>query len=80
MRKSRVTWIKGCESAHCVEIVVVEEPAWITACDSSSCISVQVLKTKVKIRDSKDRDGPQLSFSLEEWRQFKEGIIRGAFD
>lgn len=59
MRKPRGTWIKGCESAHCVE--------------------VQVLKTKVKIRDSKNPQH-QLSFSLEEWQQFKEGIIRGAFD
>lgn len=78
MLKPQITWIKGCESAHCVEVGFVEE--WKTACEGGACVEVQVLKTKVKIRDSKDPDGPQLSFDMEEWQQFKEGIIRGAFD
>lgn len=53
---------------------------WRRACESGHCIEVLTLRTKVKIRDSKDPDGPWLSFSLEEWDNFKEGIIRGAFD
>lgn len=52
---------------------------WIKPCDSAHCLEVQVLKTKVKIRDSKD-PGHHLVVSPEEWQQFKEGIIRGAFD
>lgn len=80
MSEALKTWTKGCESAHCVEVMAAEEPAWITACADGSCVAVQIMKTKVKIRDSKDPDGPQLSFDLEEWQQFKEGIIRGAFD
>lgn len=53
---------------------------WRKGCDSVNCIEVQVLKTIVKIRDSKNPDGPTLKFSLEEWEQFKDGINRGAFD
>ena len=56
------------------------EPAWIGACDSAACVEVQDIGTVVKIRDSKDPDGPVLNFTTEEWHNFKEGIRNGAFD
>lgn len=59
-KRMRAKWVKGCESAHCVEVMVQ--------------------KTQVKIRDSKNPDGPTLRFSLEEWEQFKYGVEHGAFD
>jgi hypothetical protein len=53
---------------------------WRRACEGATCIEVLILRTKVKIRDSKNPEGPWLSFSKEEFDNFKEGIIRGAFD
>lgn len=53
---------------------------WTKACDSAHCVEVQFQKTQVKIRDSKNPNGPVLTFTLEEWDQFKDGVTRGAFD
>lgn len=53
---------------------------WRKGCDSVNCVEVRILKTIVKIRDSKNPGGPELRFTLEEWEQFKDGINRGAFD
>ena len=53
---------------------------WLKACDSGACVEVSTDSGVVKIRDSKDPDGPTLTFDLEEWTNFKDGIIRGAFD
>lgn len=72
-------WRKACDSAHCVEVAFDEVP-WLTACDSNACVEVQVQKTQVKIRDSKDPGGPVLTFTMEEWTQFTDGVARGAFD
>lgn len=54
---------------------------WRRACESATleCVEVLILKTKVKIRDSKDPDGPWLSFSHDEWDQFTEGVKRDVF-
>ena len=56
-----MTWRRGCESAHCIEVDTADP-------------------TVVKIRDSKDPDGPVLLFDFQEWNDFKEGIRNGAFD
>lgn len=56
------------------------QKTWTKGCESFYCIEVQVLKTKVKIRDSKDPDGPVLSFDLEEWENFQNAVRRGVFD
>lgn len=53
---------------------------WTKGCESAHCVEVQVLKTKVKIRDSKDPNGPVLSFDLEEWENFQNAIRHGVFD
>lgn len=53
---------------------------WTKACESAHCVEVQFQKTQVKIRDSKHPNGPILTFTLEEWDQFKDGVLRGAFD
>ncbi len=34
----------------------------------------------VSVRDSKDREGPQLAFTGQAWSQFVAGIKRGEFD
>ena len=52
---------------------------WKKACESATCVEVEVKKTIVKIRDSKNPDGPVLRFSREEWDQFTEGVKRDVF-
>lgn len=87
MSEHQGTWIKGCESAHCVEVFrgsewkcCNNEPDYKTGCDSGACVEVKVLRTVVKIRDSKDPDGPVLKFDLEEWENFQNAVRRGVFD
>jgi len=36
--------------------------------------------TSVQVRDSKDRTGPVLSFTAEEWQDFVADVAEGDFD
>jgi hypothetical protein len=36
--------------------------------------------TMVKVRDSKDRQGPELTFTPGEWRAFLDGVHDGEFE
>jgi hypothetical protein len=49
-------------------------------CDSGSCVEVACVDDRYAIRDSKDPDGPTLTFSPAEWRTFANGIRAGDFD
>lgn len=53
---------------------------WVKGCESAHCIEVKIQKTQVKIRDSKNPEGPVLKVSREEWDQFVYGVQHGAFD
>lgn len=44
------------------------------------CVEVNAGPHGVAIRDSKDRDGPILHFSRDEWRMFVLGVRDGEFD
>lgn len=50
-------------------------------CDNSgpNCVEVAVTPNGVAIRDSKDPNGPALSFTQDEWDAFKGGIEDGDF-
>jgi len=47
---------------------------------NGSCVEVAETAQAIGVRDSKDRTGPVLVFSPEEWRAFVEGVKRGEFD
>lgn len=57
---------------------------WIRSTRSfsnSNCVEVARLPDgAVGVRDSKDRDGPVLRFTREEWAAFLEGAMSGEFD
>lgn len=53
---------------------------WKRGCESGHCVEVLFGDSEVKIRDSKNPDGPELTFDYEEWNAFVEGIIRGEFN
>jgi predicted secreted Zn-dependent protease len=55
---------------------------WRTAfsCNGGSCIAVAAAGQKVLIADTKTPDGPVLSYTPEEWREFLAGAKNGDFD
>lgn len=44
------------------------------------CVEVAFVEGGVAIRDSKDRGGPVLQFTAQEWESFLGGIRDGEFD
>jgi hypothetical protein len=74
--------------AHCV---VVGSQRWVTSSYSASngqCVQAQLgqcddkgcVQCTVKIRDSKDINGPVLTFTPGEWSAFTKGVKDGMFD
>ncbi|MFD7590282.1 DUF397 domain-containing protein [Kitasatospora sp. NPDC059811] len=67
-----LAWFKssrsGNEGANCVEV------AWRKSSYSSNegaaCVEVAETTAAVHVRDSKDKDGPQLTFSPAAWQAF----------
>jgi Domain of unknown function (DUF397) len=49
-------------------------------CDSSACVEVAQLEQHVGVRDSKDPDGPVLTFSSGAWSSFVAGVRAGDFE
>jgi len=47
---------------------------------SGDCVEVRALNGGVGVRDSKNPDGPALSFSRREWAAFLAGAKAGEFD
>ena len=47
---------------------------------SNGCLEVAFLAERVAVRDSKNRHGPVLSFTLSEWKAFIDGVRQGEFD
>ncbi|MEV7927454.1 DUF397 domain-containing protein [Kitasatospora sp. NPDC088779] len=50
------------------------EPAWFKSSHSSNedaaCVEIAETTAAVHVRDSKDKDGPQLTFSPAAWQAF----------
>jgi hypothetical protein len=49
------------------------------ASGSSNCVEVAADRETVLVRDTKDRGGPMLSFTKDEWSAFLVGVADGAF-
>ena len=49
-------------------------------CEASSCVEVNLSGPVVFVRDSKDREGPVLCFTRQEWTAFLDGAKGGDFD
>jgi hypothetical protein len=47
----------------------------------ASCVEVRASAADtVAVRDTKDRNGPELAFISDEWAAFVQGVKRGEFD
>ena len=59
-------------------------PVWRTSsysCSNGDCVEVASLGgAGMGVRDSKDRRGPVLTFSTQQWHSFVAGIRAGDFD
>ncbi|XNL81898.1 DUF397 domain-containing protein [Actinomadura madurae] len=64
MNQSDIRWRKSSRSAH----------------QGGECVEVAALTPAVGVRDSKDPDGPRLTFGAAEWRLFAEQVKASAFD
>jgi hypothetical protein len=43
-------------------------------------VEIAVVNDQVAVRDSKDRRGPVLNFTPDEWKAFVGGVRNGEFD
>lgn len=48
--------------------------------NGGACVEVAVMPAGVAVRDTKDRGGPVLFFTPEEWTAFVAGTKNGEFD
>ena len=55
--------------------------AWQTSpfCQTDSCVRIAVRNNQIAISDSKDEDGPFLTFTRAEWDAFAAGVKADAF-
>ena len=49
-------------------------------CDTDYCVEVGRVDGGFAVRDSKDPDGPTLTFTAPEWNAFVRGVRAGDFD
>jgi hypothetical protein len=47
---------------------------------NGQCVEVASSPGQVLVRDSKDREGPALAFTPDEWRAFAASVRGGKFD
>lgn len=47
---------------------------------NGNCVEVRHVADAVEVRDTKDRQGPILSFPAEAWRDFVTAVHSGEFD
>ena len=47
---------------------------------TGECVEVSFAGEAVLVRNSRQPDGPQLSFTLPEWAAFLAGVTNGEFD
>lgn len=67
-----------CGGGNCVQIKGV---TWTRSsfCSDAACVEVLRADALILVRDSKNPDQRELSFTRDEWRAFIEGVKAGEF-
>jgi hypothetical protein len=64
--------------SNCVEVAAWRASSY--SGNGSNCVEVAGLGRQIAIRDSKDRGGPILAFSVGAWQAFVAGVQAGEFE
>ncbi|MFC4031713.1 DUF397 domain-containing protein [Streptomyces polygonati] len=74
MNTSELAWFKSSyssgSSGDCVEVALSWRKSSHSSGDSGDCVEVAACPDTVHVRDSKDKEGPQLAFSPDAWAGF----------
>lgn len=74
MSTSELSWFKssfsGSEGDNCVEVALDWHKSSYSGSSGDNCIEVAARPGTVHVRDSKDKEGPHLAFSADEWAHF----------
>ncbi|MFI0153079.1 DUF397 domain-containing protein [Streptomyces lydicus] len=69
-----LAWFKSSYSSggdgDCVEVALPWHKSSYSGDDSGDCIEIATCPTTVHVRDSKDKDGPQLAVPAPAWAAF----------
>lgn len=74
MSTPELAWFKSSYSSggdgDCVEVAVTWHKSSYSGGDGDDCVEIAACPGTVHVRDSKDKEGPQLAFSPDEWASF----------
>jgi hypothetical protein len=69
-----LSWFKSShsdnEGGQCVEVAISWRKSSYSSNEGGECVEIAACPGTVHVRDSKDPEGPALSFSSEEWASF----------
>lgn len=76
MSTTELAWIKSSYSStpsgDCVEVAVSWRKSSYSSSPDGDCVEIAACPGTVHVRDSKDKEGPQLAFSPVQWAAFVE--------
>ncbi len=71
---SELTWFKssysGTDGGACVEVALSWFKSSYSGSDGDACVEVAACPAAVHVRDSKDKQGPQLTLAPTAWHRF----------
>lgn len=71
---SQLTWFKssysGSEGGQCVEVAMEWRKSSFSGSEGGECVEVAACPEAVHVRDSKDPEGPVLTFPAAAWSAF----------
>ncbi|MEV0911946.1 DUF397 domain-containing protein [Streptomyces hokutonensis] len=74
MSSSELTWFKSSYSSSgsgdCVEVALSWRKSSYSSGGDGDCVEIATCPSTVHIRDSKDKQGPQLALSPTAWTEF----------
>ncbi|MBO2462685.1 DUF397 domain-containing protein [Actinomadura violacea] len=76
----RTSSYSGSSGGACVEVGAIWRKSSHSSGTGGECIEVAVLSPSIAVRDSKDPDGPMLSFDAAAWASFTSVIKAGLHD
>jgi hypothetical protein len=76
MSTSELAWFKSSYSSgqgdNCIEVALSWRKSTYSGSSGDNCVEVADCPDTVHVRDSKDKEGPQLAFSPAAWAHFVE--------